>query len=453
MASPEGNYEALKMILADVYKDFGIQPGVPGGQEPMQPFDRIWLPKGDGITASTGVANPTGLACYGQMTRVPGGAYRVECGHAYSLTLDRQWSTPQAIIGVKFSAPPSSRTDCIILTPGDTIQVKSGFDRFWIFAADNLDQFAFPLNGILGYVSFLVGRTVDNTTPLQPECHPTARAVAWSSSANVGVGYVNNGKFKRLRVLACPMNAGAIDATGFSGLITQDAAVRVAFPDASLPTAIAETPDQGQFSQGGLGAQWSAGYTAPRMHTITNIEYGPVTRRWGSAIVDAHVGPIVLMFMSTFYWSTALGGVFPTGFSWLLEAVNDNDAHNDTVYLVKDVGIANTLLTITPVPTADIASIGISITFSAGVITPGVIGLFAIDPITNLPQFLMAVNVVAAQTSAYIAWGDGVQFSTGNPGGLAGPLPHLIRITVPALGAAISVSEILVWGTRKQRQS
>lgn len=106
------------------------------------------------------------LGCLRFMPRhAPG--LRIDCGQAYSLTVDPEQTAPNAQIGVSLQGS-SAEQDFVVLKPGDTLECPTGFTWFQCFNADQQDQIfnlvAQPANANLGYCSFLLGN-VPGATP------------------------------------------------------------------------------------------------------------------------------------------------------------------------------------------------------------------------------------------------------------------------------------------------
>ncbi len=250
MANREDNYLATSDALGNLLDAFGISPiDVALGRPSPTIVDRVWLPRVPGV-----IEHPSSLGCYQEIPRDPLAAVRVECGKAFNLTLDTEWTTPQAILGIKFAGPPSSRTDCVIMCPGDSIDVPSGFDHFWVFASDQLTGIRsdFPtVYGIVGYVSFLVGRSL-GAKPHCNQVHPLARVLAIRASDGVSeanqAAFVANGKFQFVKVNAFSQDPGfpPLKGTGgFSCLLKTAGWTRANFDAANVAEFAKEAPIQG----------------------------------------------------------------------------------------------------------------------------------------------------------------------------------------------------------------
>ena len=148
---------------------------------------RVWPPGGDR------------LSFLRYLTRDPAQAIAVDSPRGYSLTLDRTVTAPTATLGVSFDRPTPYRSRWLYLTPGDTLTVPGGFERFWIFNADAMYAVQDPatnpptVNFPLGFCGFLVGTRRRAGAPVQHAVRAPAHIVqAWITSG-AGPYFVRGG--------------------------------------------------------------------------------------------------------------------------------------------------------------------------------------------------------------------------------------------------------------------
>lgn len=177
-------------------------------------FVRYWPPNpGNGSPAD---GNSLGFLRY--LSRDPTTALQCDCPGGYSLTLDRAYTAPNATVGVAFLAPSPFRSNWVIMAPGDTIYVPGGFERFWLFNADQYDRI--PTYGTLlaysglGYCSFLVGTRRNGAAPLQSVTHPIAKTVFVASGGTGLFGYVPIGRMRHLGLEANSYTGTVYDVLG-----------------------------------------------------------------------------------------------------------------------------------------------------------------------------------------------------------------------------------------------
>lgn len=168
-------------------------------------FERLWPPDPltFGVAPSVlGRGDVLGFLRY--LTRNPANALQVDSPRGYSLTLDRMVTAPNAVIGVSFQQT-TYKSKWVFLTPGDTIMVPGGFDRFYMWNADDLDAVGVGVAATpSGYCGFLVGTRRNGKPPTQTTARPRARVIG----AAIGPLWFGLGRCSRLKVTLIPLDAG-----------------------------------------------------------------------------------------------------------------------------------------------------------------------------------------------------------------------------------------------------
>jgi hypothetical protein len=146
--------------------------------------------------------------CYFNLPRQPTQAIPVPVNMVVeALMVDPVWTTPQAILGIKWGQPPASMDDCEVVGPGDVVFNPEGHLIFYVFAADFITSIAVTGQLPLGWVSFLVGD--GNVIAAQSrKTHPQARLLNASFTMQHGqpLYVVPSGRFKKIVVYAWPIN-------------------------------------------------------------------------------------------------------------------------------------------------------------------------------------------------------------------------------------------------------
>ena len=448
MASEEANYRALKATFKELLSRFGILTDAPFGNTPEQPFDRLWFPP----DAAIGLDHPTGLGCYRELPRDPRLAVRVQCNQGFTLTLDSEWTTPQALIGIKFGAPPQSRTDCVVLVPGQTLEVPSGFTEFWAYAADHLDLFPWTpaAYNLVGYVSFIVGRTI-GAKPAPRHPHPLARVLSIAPAAAgtptpTPAGFIPNGNFKYVRIRAGLTDAvGTAIAGNFIVSYRQNGVMRVNFNNADAPIFLTETPDSG-IDLGTLIPEFVA---RPLLNNTTLATwYTNLAIPYGIATLPVVNGP-VLNYID-WWWCNSPGVVNPR----MNTVVSASDEHDQMASqtLWEDEGTDNA--TYSPpngLPIGDydelLFVIDIVGAAPAGAVTIDFFDVTEAGAIRQLHQTSINAGVAAAA----FGWGRGAElaYNMSGPGPRA-PIPKAIYFTIGVVGAA-SHARVRITGHRYAR--
>jgi hypothetical protein len=254
--------------------------GVPIASSPASDLMRLWPP-------AVGSQPGQSLGWLQAAPRTPEAAVEVVCpATAYTLTLDPEWTAPNARIALSFGSGASRRRSLdAVLRPGQTIERPAGFGRFWIYNADGLELVTSVVaNRNFGYCAFLVGMK-PGTRPFYPsQPHPAAPAAA----IHYGVPGIfstspalNPAGLGALRILASGLNAGNLEVAGqwYTELLLC-AFDRLGSPGGILAPSMLETPDLpvpvaelvtmarvglGPALASGLGgtAQWSDLVTVP----------------------------------------------------------------------------------------------------------------------------------------------------------------------------------------------
>lgn len=188
--------------------------GLPG--EAPGSFVRVWPP-------SPGTVDGDRLGFLRYLTRDPAAALEVQTALGYSLTLDRAVTAPNAVVGVAFDRPTPYRSQWVFLTPGETYHVPGGFNRFWLYNADQLDQVSGGLPAAtrrpIGYCAFLVGTRRNGLPPRQAATIPLARVCglfAGAMTINVADALVPVGRARKFALTAWALDAGGVKvATAF----------------------------------------------------------------------------------------------------------------------------------------------------------------------------------------------------------------------------------------------
>lgn len=176
------NEQALQNIFDRLLQRFGhsklgFDPSTVGTSQ-VNAIDQIWAPpippgfSGAGLSGSQ-------LGYLRYLPRNPSSALRFSVGYtSYSLTLDPEWTAPNARINVFFGTGAPQKGAWLTMRPGTTIQVPAGFTTLLMYNGDGMEQWFDlvnrPLNANLGFCRFLVGRT-PNAYPVNLK-EPTAQA-------------------------------------------------------------------------------------------------------------------------------------------------------------------------------------------------------------------------------------------------------------------------------------
>jgi hypothetical protein len=200
-------------------------------------FVRYWPPNPQPGTAPDG--NTAGFLRY--LTRNPSAPLQCDCQGGFSLTLDRSATAPSAMIGVAFLSPSPYRSNWLWMFPGDTIYVPGGFDRFWIYNADLLDQ---SIGGLpaaasrgLGYCAFLIGTRRNGLAPSQVSPHPYMRLIGCSLASTFST--VPLGRCTQVVIQAGAMQAG--NTASAAGNATLSLSIDLLMRRVALATAITGT--------------------------------------------------------------------------------------------------------------------------------------------------------------------------------------------------------------------
>lgn len=379
MANQEGNFGALTEAFGDLVRRFGLESvPVPGREQPT-PFDRIWLPPcpaalGDPLL---GPPAPTSLGTYGYLPRLPRLAVRVQTGKAYSLTLDREWTTPQAILGIKFGACPASLTDCVTVVPGETLHVPNGFTEFWVFAADSYNFYAGDnynpniYGYLVGYVSFLVGRHL-GATPPRREPHPIARLLAIGPTHREGryLPFIPSPNVKAVRLRFVPTHDDLIVPVRFAIAARIRPFERERMTPAAFPNIVLETPDD-----------YGRGCDAPQYSRLPVTRSQVISSAFNEAAVadDYNVAEAIMTPMTgivnlvdwyhvqPLYFQGEEPAVHPIDeFSTTIEAVDTDQAVPDKVLVYERTWATNVAVNTDPIPTDDLDELLIIIEYTEG---------------------------------------------------------------------------------------
>ncbi len=266
-------------------------------------FIRVW-PRSPDNNAHAG--NSLGFLRY--LSRSPATALRVDFPTAYSLTLDRAVTAPNAVIGISIgNNRPTERSNWKFIFPGDTIAIPGGATRAWIFNADTIDQITYitnPLSFPVGYCGFLAGIRPNLPAPTQSNPIGEARIIhAGFQGGPSGLHDVvfNRGRMKNItvRLAALGTNRAPLATTSFLQLITlhalspeevaTDGALESETLD-SLPQSLSYVPLGDRYISG-RNAHGDATFTltSPRLHVIqfasgSGGSIGLVTWSGGTAV-------------------------------------------------------------------------------------------------------------------------------------------------------------------------
>ena len=427
MANQEGNYLALNAALKTVLSRFGINDEGPFGFTKDQPFDRLWFPP------TPTIVNPVGLGCYRELPRNPSDAVRVQCNQGFTLTLDTEWTTPQAMIGVKFGAAPSSRTDCVVMVPGQTLEVPSGFSEFWAFAADNLDLMHWvPDTNIVGYVSFIVGRS-HGAKPNPVKASPLARVLGIAPAiTQPQIIFIPNGCFSHLQIrAACCEAAGVPINSRFVVRYRQTGALRLQpINPALIPLFLTETPDSGLYLPG------------------FGLEFLPV-EHFAETVLSSYRDP------TSFYYaigtmpvmdSSQANGIYwdnvncPSNAAATVATIISASEHHipiQTVPLYEYTTPVNTILDTGSVPTCDFQSLALEVIFSGA--HAGIVNMLLHDvDEAGVSRIVQHCQLTGANLQHCVGWGEGCSVPYLANVSCTTPVPTLVRITISAPGAGIT---------------
>lgn len=428
MANQEGNYLALKEATNRLLRLFNLEPHIPdSGRQVLEPFQRVWIPNGEVVT------NGNGLGCYAQLPRVPNEAIRVNCGKSFTLTLDTEWTTPQAILGVKFGSPPASRTDCVVLMPGDTLDVPSGFDKFWVFAADNLDLYTGETTpGVVGYVSFLTGRHLGARPHLRGP-HPKARVLSLGGEGDAAF-YIPSPNVKAIRATLTTEVAGGVIAknVGFAAAVGLKVFDRDPVPLASVPLFAAETPDVGT-DLPGYGAALAEHWDWASLRVLTRWQAAGIVPHWDPlpSIVLPAPGRGILSRVFVAYSNVYTGGPI-VRYRMHLEAVDPwmVEQPPKRVVIYDFTTPANTALDTGIIPCVDLEFVAGAVIFSSPTAAPLTLSHFIVSDWGSPDYVQVGTSTVAAGS-----------FGTVNP--IASYFRDY-RFTLPAAGAGITTRLVIV---------
>jgi hypothetical protein len=456
----------------DLLNRFGIQPSPTPGVERPTPLDRIWLPPGN---APDGVPHPTSLGCYGEMPRDPHFAVRVQTGMAFTLTLDKEWTTPQALIGVKFGSAPGSRTDCTVLVPGQTLHVPNGFTEFWAYAADDLDIFGFPNPDddwiLLGYVSFIVGRSL-GATPNPREPHPHARVLSACNFFHdqTRCAFVPSPNVKAVR---CRFHSQQVEGVVPVGAFTTRAVLssyeRERFFTWDIPLLATESPDSNAL---GTHNPWRDQLMCgDRRQIISSAR----SNHWvPNNIAEAIFTPIPGTMNTVHYESPALlnfpdePAMDPAGqvpLQVIIEAVDNDHGVPDKVLLYQCQQPQNDAFDTGYILADDIDELLISIYAPAAIVWgAGAILFQEVDEHDQIHTIWSVVPSALPTPPArlVVGWGPGCSSFNGSytypvagqtafgPGPLSLPVPKVVRLSMPVLNAAVATNYFIrVLGLRR----
>ncbi len=255
---------------------------------------RVWPP-----SPAAGIAgNSLGFLRY--CPRDPTAALRVDCELAYSLTLDRHVTAPNAVVGVSFLRASGSRGAWQYLFPGETVYVPAGFRHFWLYNADNLDAIAlfFLANLPLGHCGFTIGLRPGTAAPSQLAPLPLVRTIHSAFSAASPRMAFGAGRVRRVVVRARPVDAAnqGLNNVAFSFQVQLEEWGRLSDTPGHAEALDLDLGSVSWFMQGGLRARFrgksypNGGYNdlgtlsipiEPGFaHAVSSVDYVS----WGQAI-------------------------------------------------------------------------------------------------------------------------------------------------------------------------
>jgi hypothetical protein len=374
MATRRNNFLAFIDFFSEIARRFGWSPQAADSNSRNE-IDRIWTPYG------------THGRVYGMLPRDPTQSVVVECGRAYSLQLDREWTVPGAKIGVKVGSPPSSRSDFTVLQPGDTITAPNGFLRVYIHAADNADLYLPDLTNVCGYVSFLISRSILGRFPVSKEPHPLARVIAATGVQGQPVRFLP--VTRSVRVTATPVSALGVPLD-----CPLSAALKVEFNQRLILTA-AETALENSDYTPAISLAPSA-----RRYVLSNIHAIDVDGdRQASQLVEAG-GLFTTLTIEDI--AVSFGTQSPDALNLLVEAVTQAESRtsDDTVVLLSEDGADNVELTTQAVATDDVKEISVHVIYT-GAATGAVVGLLQEGDEGGVYRTFETWNIAAAWYSSY----------------------------------------------------